>query len=603
MTTGTFPSLDENNRIREKHLPIHLGEANLNNHLAEQAEDPESPLGTALNATYVLYWKPNTAYVAGQRVISPNSDVVSAKVDFTSGASYVAANWDLSSTFAAKSVETTKLDKTEAATTYVGYLDIPVNARNPAYGVAANGNLSTGGGTDDTAALNAAISAALAAKKSLYIPSGTYRTTDMLDLRGVPTYGDGTGLTTLMSTDNTDGVVLVGGGGAYLAKMTIQHFSLPDSATVLVPDGVGIRVQKLGDRSKLEQLHIRNVTAGIYSYEPVGDTTNYCYSASFEEIRVERFTHWAGYIRGFGAGNTGCVFKNLYAQNGNGDGTYVTAVGGWFFGEFDEGQATQLNVEWGFYGIGVQINGCQGFTIKNTHFEQYRAKGGSFNAYFNIVGSSTRNVTISGTTFKNCIYDIANIPDYALVRLQEANAVLFENAVSTGATVTGSPNLVKYRYAPAVEGAHVIPRNIRMLDGSFGTEKFEQTALVAPSVRVLSVPSGAIMYEESGGLRWKTPNATTITFGGDVKSVSTNYTATAGDLFILATGGAGGITVTLPTVTKGGRATIKKVDSGAGAVTVATTSSQTIDGATTKSLAAQYDKIAVVSDGTAWFIL
>ncbi|WOH20119.1 hypothetical protein IRJ34_07285 [Paenarthrobacter sp. GOM3] len=40
-------------------------------------------------------WKPNTPYLANQTVISPNGDVVSAKVAFTSGATYDAANWNI----------------------------------------------------------------------------------------------------------------------------------------------------------------------------------------------------------------------------------------------------------------------------------------------------------------------------------------------------------------------------------------------------------------------------------------------------------------------------------------------------------------------------
>lgn len=44
----------------------------------------------------VPVWKASTAYTAGQRVISPGGDVVSAKIAFTSGATYSAANWDAS---------------------------------------------------------------------------------------------------------------------------------------------------------------------------------------------------------------------------------------------------------------------------------------------------------------------------------------------------------------------------------------------------------------------------------------------------------------------------------------------------------------------------
>jgi lysophospholipase L1-like esterase len=51
-------------------------------------------------ATSVQKWQPNTAYAAGQQVVSPNGDVVSAISSFTSAGSYSAANWNLSTTFA-----------------------------------------------------------------------------------------------------------------------------------------------------------------------------------------------------------------------------------------------------------------------------------------------------------------------------------------------------------------------------------------------------------------------------------------------------------------------------------------------------------------------
>jgi hypothetical protein len=51
-------------------------------------------------ADAVPKWKANTAYTAGQQVVSPNGDIVSAVATFTSGGAYSAANWTLSTTFA-----------------------------------------------------------------------------------------------------------------------------------------------------------------------------------------------------------------------------------------------------------------------------------------------------------------------------------------------------------------------------------------------------------------------------------------------------------------------------------------------------------------------
>ena len=51
---------------------------------------------TALNATFVPKWKASTAYLAGDAVLSPAGDTVTAIANFTSGASFNAANWNIS---------------------------------------------------------------------------------------------------------------------------------------------------------------------------------------------------------------------------------------------------------------------------------------------------------------------------------------------------------------------------------------------------------------------------------------------------------------------------------------------------------------------------
>lgn len=58
---------------------------------------------TALSGTFVPQWKPSTAYSAGQAVLNPSGDIVTAKAAFTSGATYSAANWNPSPTYATKS--------------------------------------------------------------------------------------------------------------------------------------------------------------------------------------------------------------------------------------------------------------------------------------------------------------------------------------------------------------------------------------------------------------------------------------------------------------------------------------------------------------------
>jgi hypothetical protein len=89
-----------------------------------------------------------------------------------------------------------------------------------------------------------------------------------------------------------------------------------------------------------------------------------------------------------------------------------------------------------------------------------------------------------------------------------------------------------------------------------------------------------------------------------VASTTTAYTATGSDSLILGNATSAAFTVTLPNASgRTGRLyTVKKTDSSANAVTVAT-GGGTIDGASTQSLASQWAKLTVISDGTNWFVV
>lgn len=80
-----------------------------------------------------------------------------------------------------------------------------------------------------------------------------------------------------------------------------------------------------------------------------------------------------------------------------------------------------------------------------------------------------------------------------------------------------------------------------------------------------------------------------------------NYTATSSDTIIDCTTNT--FTITLPTaVGITGKMYIVK-NSGTGVITIATTSSQTIDGATTYDLGTQYMSLTVVSNNANWIVV
>lgn len=86
---------------------------------------------------------------------------------------------------------------------------------------------------------------------------------------------------------------------------------------------------------------------------------------------------------------------------------------------------------------------------------------------------------------------------------------------------------------------------------------------------------------------------------------STNYTATSSDYSIFCIGGTSGITIALPAAASNiGRVyIIKKIDSGAGKITIDANLNETIDGSLTWLLTLQYESITIQSNGSNWYIL
>ena len=111
----------------------------------------------------------------------------------------------------------------------------------------------------------------------------------------------------------------------------------------------------------------------------------------------------------------------------------------------------------------------------------------------------------------------------------------------------------------------------------------------------ISKPAGSTGATGAPGPSGSAPTVVT-------KSATYTEATTTGEIVILADLVAG-FTITLPTaVSNTAKFTIKKMQS-AGAIVVNTTSSQTIDGGLTATLAAQYSAITLVSNNSNWVII
>ncbi|MEO5628101.1 MAG: SGNH/GDSL hydrolase family protein [Candidatus Saccharimonadales bacterium] len=130
---------------------------------------------------------------------------------------------------------------------------------------------------------------------------------------------------------------------------------------------------------------------------------------------------------------------------------------------------------------------------------------------------------------------------------------------------------------------------------------------------VISAPVGAITQDTTNGIVYVKKTGTGNTGWQRVLGASldvstktaTTYTVTSTDTVIIADATSNSITITLPLASSlsGYRYYIKRKDSTANTVTIARTSSDTIDGATSQTLDKQYTSATIVSDGTNWYIL
>lgn len=119
-------------------------------------------------------------------------------------------------------------------------------------------------------------------------------------------------------------------------------------------------------------------------------------------------------------------------------------------------------------------------------------------------------------------------------------------------------------------------------------------------VRLGAGSNGSILKVASGLPSWGTTNGTFTT-----GTQTSNYTITNTDTVVFADATSANVTITLPAASgvAGYRFYIKRVDGSAHTVTVARSGSDTIDGAASFTLDLQYTAIAVISNGSNWYIL
>lgn len=193
---------------------------------------------------------------------------------------------------------------------------------------------------------------------------------------------------------------------------------------------------------------------------------------------------------------------------------------------------------------------------------------------------------------------IIGVQGYAL---QAANSDYDYSVAVDGVGTVGSSNTTPAKRMGVRCGGHMFVRVGSVIVASGGT------ILKTPS----QVPTDHLDFSANTGELYVQETAEfdgPVYFDHNEHSSHSAYTGsiTAGTKTILMVdGGSTGETVTLPPAADSDcrRYIIKRINGTGGIVTVAGDGSELIDGLNTKNLAAQYDFIEVVCDGTQWWVI
>ncbi len=175
-----------------------------------------------------------------------------------------------------------------------------------------------------------------------------------------------------------------------------------------------------------------------------------------------------------------------------------------------------------------------------------------------------------------------------------------------GLTVTGAVTLASDSASSVTIGGGATASALRLMEPSgSGTNYTEiqaqaQAANVTYTLPAADGTSGQLLSTNgSGSLSWASAPGGTPT----VLSKSANYTVSTGDGSILLILCTNTITITLYAASGNSGKVINVKNNGTGTITVDANASETIDGALTQTLSAQYVNLTLVCTGTGWAIL
>ena len=337
----------------------------------------------------------------------------------------------------------------------------------------------------------------------------------------------------------------------------------------------------------------------IYKRGTTGDETASLTSGT--ELGYNAFYGWDGSAYGRGAF---VLTKTTEAWSGTGHGSYYSI---WTTPTGSTTNAERMRIDQsGNVGIGTSAPGTlihAAITNSTAYTPTSAALAIPANILTTIENLDTTDSTASLLSFVSRSGAAVNRSFIGNVSNTAGGSIVFGHRTGT----TAYAERMRIDYLGNLGVGTSSPNANAILDVTSTTKAFMPPRMTTAQKNAIASPAASMVVYDTDmkGISFYNGTAWVTTNNKSVSTKTGNYTILQSDDVILGDATSGAITITLPTAVgnSGEIFNIKKIDSSVNAVTIATTSSQTIDGALTQPILTQYQNITVVSNGTNWSIL
>lgn len=259
---------------------------------------------------------------------------------------------------------------------------------------------------DDTTAIQAAVTYAVANGRAVYLPAGNYKISAALDLTAghISFVGENRNTTSLTQVTSNTQVIKLGGSENIVSDLTLTYSTAQAAVNTLA---IGIEFYAV-DWSVLERLTINNSAYGmLVKQAAVSSGSNWIFSCTLRDIIVQYYTLNGLNLVGYNGGISGNVVSNVYILGRDSGGTATNTNEAIVLGAWTDGVFDQINIESTNPTEAIYLNTCDSTVWNALHFESVTPRtdfGGFVDAStgchtFTDVSFSTSTINTAGGVY------------------------------------------------------------------------------------------------------------------------------------------------------------------------------------------------------------